>query len=133
MSRRLDQQITFYITVALAGWLVPGAGYYLQKDKLRAVIIGITIIATFATGIYVGSIYVINPTDAKLWYIAQMMTSPAVALIGNKTTVNHQQIYGKPNEIGQIYTSIAGLLNLLCIVNCVHHAYLNDTEDRGKK
>ncbi len=36
------------------------------------------------------------------------------------------QVYGKPNEIGQLYTSIAGLLNLLCIVNAIYLAYLNN-------
>ena len=33
-------------------------------------------------------------------------------------------VYGRPAEIGQIYTSIAGLLNLLCIVNAVYMAHL---------
>ena len=38
-------------------------------------------------------------------------------------------VYGRPIEMGQIYTSTAGLLNLLCIVNAVYMAYIRKTQD----
>jgi hypothetical protein len=106
------------------GWFVPGAGHLMINEKKHAIIIFVTIALTFATGLYIGSIGVINPVGAKPWYIAQIMNSPAVAAIGRVTATGDYPVFGRPNEIGQIYTSIAGLLNLLCIVNAVYWAHL---------
>jgi len=121
--------LVFLITVGLLAWVVPGAGHYMLKEKKRAIIIFATIVLTFCIGLYVGSIGVINPADAKTWYLAQIMNSPMVAALGHLTTTAPENylVFGKPNEIGQIYTGIAGLLNLLCIVNAVYLAHLCGT------
>jgi hypothetical protein len=93
--------------------------------------------------LYVGSIGVIDPIGAKPWYAAQVMNSPVVLLMGSHVAHAQRQaesnqartiayhVYGRPNEIGQIYTSIAGLLNLLCIVNAIYVAHLRATEQTG--
>jgi hypothetical protein len=121
----------FLLTVGLLAWLIPGAGHLMLKENRRAFIIFVTIIFTFCTGIYIGSIGIINPVGAKPWYIAQIMNSPAVAVLGCLATNGDYPVFGRPNEIGQIYTSIAGLLNLLCIVNAVYLAHLSKTKNAG--
>ena len=126
-----ENHILFLSIVGLLSWLIPGAGYFLLKEKKRAIIIFVTIVLTFCTGLYVGSIGVIDPVGAKPWYAAQIMNSPMVALLGHLTAGGGYPVYGKPNEIGQIYTSIAGLLNLLCIVNAVYLAHLRRAETNG--
>jgi hypothetical protein len=117
--------------LGLAGWLVPGGGYAVLREKRHAIVIFTTIVLTFAAGLYIGSIGVINPIGAKPWYLAQILNSPAVALIGHLSVKADYAVYGKPGEIGQIYTSIAGLLNLLCIVNAVYIAHLRGVEEVG--
>ena len=127
MAKRSSQNHTvFLITVGLLAWIVPGAGHYMLQEKKRAIIIFLTIVLTFCIGLYVGSIGVINPIDAKTWYLAQIMNSPMVATLGHLTASAPEKyrVFGRPNEIGQIYTGIAGLLNLLCIVNAVYLAHL---------
>jgi len=126
VQRSRGNHLVFLITVGLLAWLVPGAGHYMLKEKKRSIIIFLTIVLTFCIGLYVGSIGVINPHDAKTWYLAQIMNSPMVAALGHLTTTAPEKyrVFGKPNEIGQIYTGIAGLLNLLCIVNAVYLAHL---------
>lgn len=109
-------------------WLVPGWGHFVLGERKRAMIIFATIGVTFAVGVYVGSIGVINYVTAKPWYVAQIMNSPAVWLLGYLTEVNGYRAYGWPNEVGQIYTSTSGLLNLLCIVNAVYVAYVRGEE-----
>jgi hypothetical protein len=118
------KHILFLIFVGLFGWLIPGAGHLVLKEKKRALIIFVTIILTFNLGLYIGSIGVIDPVGSWPWFIAQIMTSPAVGFIGHYTAAGGYPVYGKPNEIGQIYTSIAGLLNFLCFVNAVYIARL---------
>jgi hypothetical protein len=131
-QRSRESHIAFLLVVGLVGWFVPGAGHLMINEKKHAIIIFVTIALTFAAGIYIGSIGVINPVGAKPWYVAQIMNSPAVAAIGHITASGDYPVYGRPNEIGQIYTSIAGLLNLLCIVNAVYWAHLRGVGDAGE-
>jgi len=123
-KRSRESHFAFLLIVGLLGWFVPGGGHLMINEKKHALIIFIAITLTFAAGLYIGSIGVINPVSAKPWYVAQVMNSPAVAAIGHVTASGHYPVFGRPNEIGQIYTSIAGLLNLLCIVNAVYWAHL---------
>jgi len=126
-----DNHALFLATTGLLAWLVPGAGHYLLNEHRRAAVICVAIVLTFLTGLYVGSIGVIDPVGAKPWYVAQIMNSPVVILLGRISATGHFPVYGRPNEIGQIYTSIAGLLNLLCIVNAIYLAHLRGIEQTG--
>ena len=130
--RAKEKHTVFLLTVGLLGWLIPGAGHLMIKEHKRALIIFVTIILTFCAGLYIGSIGVINPVGAKPWYVAQIMNSPTVAALGHLAKTGDYYVFGKPNEIGQIYTSIAGLLNLLCIVNAVYLAHLCKTKTSGE-
>ena len=40
------------VIVGLLAWAIPGAGHFLIKERQRAVIIFVTITATFLVGIY---------------------------------------------------------------------------------
>ena len=116
------------ISTGALAWLVPGAGHYALGEKKRAVIIFVAIILTFLVGVYVGSVGVIDPVHARPWYFAQMMNSPLVMILGRIGATGNYRVYGRAGEIGQIYTSIAGLLNLLCIVNAIYMAHLRSIE-----
>jgi hypothetical protein len=115
--------------VGLTGWLLPGGGYLVLKETNRAVIIFVAVVSIFVAGLYIGSIGVIDPVGARLWYYVQMTNSPLVAILGYHTKGGGFPVFGRPNEMGQIYTSTSGLLNLLCIVNAVYMAYLSKTQD----
>ncbi|MHC4432669.1 MAG: DUF6677 family protein [Planctomycetota bacterium] len=130
-SRSREGHILFLLIVGLLGWAVPGGGHFMLGKKTHAAVIFVTIILTLCIGLYIGSIGVINPVGAKPWYVAQVMNTPAVAALGQITKGGDYPVYGRPNEIGQIYTSIAGLLNLLCIVNAVYLAHVGRVEDVG--
>jgi hypothetical protein len=121
-----EKQTLLLFFVGLLAWLVPGAGHFVLKERKRSLIIFTTIVITFCIGIYIGSIGVINLYGATPWYIigAQIMNSPVVLALGRLNTGGAYPVYGRPEEIGQIYTSTAGLLNLLCIVNAVYLAHL---------
>ncbi len=129
--KALKNYSVFLLIVALAGWLVPGAGFFLVNEKKRAIIIFAAVTLTFGTGLYVGSVGIVDPVGSWPWYIAQIMNSPFVALLGHISAGGGYAVYGKPNEIGQLYTSVAGLLNLLCIISAVYLAHLRSTEKAG--
>ncbi len=110
--------------VALAGWAVPGAGHLLIRETKRAIIICATVVGLFAIGLYIGSVAVLEPVHTA-WYIfaGQMLTTPAVGVLTDIAQKGEYIAYGRPADIGLIYTIIAGLLNLLCVSNAVYMAY----------
>jgi len=122
-----DHHSLFLVATGLLAWLVPGGGHFLLNERRRAAVIFVVVVLTFLVGLYVGSIGIIDPVGAKPWYAAQIMNSPAVYVLGRISATGKYPVYGRPNEIGQIYTSTAGLLNLLCIVNAVYMAHLRAT------
>jgi len=126
-----DNHTLYLVTIGALAWLVPGAGHFVLNERKRAIIIFVTVVLTFLVGLYVGSVGVIDPVGAKPWYAAQVMNSPVVILLGRLSATGRYPVYGRPNEIGQIYTSIAGLLNLLCIVNAIYTAHLGAMEQTG--
>lgn len=131
-NRSNADQGLWLVIVGLAAWIIPGAGHFLLRERKRAVIIFVTITALFLGGLYIGSIGVVNHVTSKPWFMAQVLYSPAVGILSQKVQAGkldsegHRQEYtsfGRPCDIGQIYTGIAGLLNLLCVFSAVYMAY----------
>jgi hypothetical protein len=122
------------LIVGLLSWLLPGAGYFVLEEKKRAIIIFVTIGLTLCMGLYVGSIGVIDLEGPAPSYVkaAQVMNPPIVLVLSHRTAGGKYPVYGWPNEIGQIYTMVSGLLNLLCIVNAVSLAHLGRTAPAGE-
>ncbi|MCD6395106.1 MAG: hypothetical protein J7M40_16575 [Planctomycetes bacterium] len=126
------------IVVGLAAWAVPGGGHFIIKERKRGIIIFVTVALTFLAGLYIGSIAVVDRVGAKPWYAAQIMTSPVVGLIANKVEMSVAEdnkpkyvSYGKSHDVGQIYTSVAGMLNLLCIISAVYMTWCGRGEMIG--
>jgi hypothetical protein len=129
---KLDHGL-FLLVVGLVAWAVPGGGHFLIKERKRSAIIFATIMLTFLVGLYIGSVGVIDPVGSWPWYIPQMMTSPAVGFLGHLTKTQGYVAYGKPNDIGQIYTSVAGMMNLLCVISAIYMAYCGRGEIIGEE
>jgi hypothetical protein len=132
MREPADNRWLLAIMAGLAGWVVPGLGHLVLKEKKRALIIFLTISLTFFIGIYIGSVAVVNPAGPWYWYLGQILNTPLVALVGQVTVARHMEVFGRPCELGQIYTLIAGLLNLLCILNVVYVVYVGRNETAGE-
>ena len=126
------EQGLWLITVALVAWMIPGAGHFLIRERKRGVILFAVITALFVIGLYVGSIGVVDWVSGRIWFYAQILYSPAVGLIGNITKHGGYPVYGRPCDVGQIYTCIAGLLNLLCVLSAVYMAYCGRGEMIGQ-
>jgi hypothetical protein len=116
--------LLFLVLVGVAAWAIPGAGHLLIRERKRAVIICATVLGLFATGLYIGSLGVLEPIQTA-WYIfvGQLLTTPAVGVLTDLAQKGDYFVAGRPADIGLIYTIIAGLLNLLCISNAVYMAY----------
>ena len=133
----------FLVIVGLLSWIVPGAGHLIIKERKRAAVIFVTIAGTFLTGLHIGSIGIVNPEEAPAWYALQVLTSPLVFIpagitkrskhSGDLEEMHKYDVFGHPESIGQIYTSVAGLLNLLCILSAVYMAHSGRGELIGEE
>jgi hypothetical protein len=158
--------------VALAGWLLPGGGYWLLGQRARALTVGISIITLFVAGLLIGGVRLLevpgygdhglplvvsgdrlveaDPTDPssngswaltshpldeirnKPWSIAQILAGP-IDLIASWGSVAASRInangatsgfrsHARTNELGVLYTAVAGMLNLLAIIDAASRA-----------
>ena len=141
--------------VALAGWLVPGAGYWCIGQRVRAITVGVTILAVFVLGILISGIRVVQAPDitgpgnpaqrilAKPWFIGQVLAGPVgiAAAWGSDQLAQSKQYGGieakaRLAEIGTLYTAVAGMLNLLTIIDAAHRAGIGqygDPADDGEE
>ncbi|MBN2063301.1 MAG: hypothetical protein JW745_00750 [Sedimentisphaerales bacterium] len=101
--------------IAIIAWLIPGAGHWLRGKKDRAIAIFCGIMFLFLVGIFAGGTALINYKQAQLWYLAQIFCGlPSLIM-----TSTQDMGYGRGIDMGQLYTSCAGLLNLLCIMDAI--------------
>jgi hypothetical protein len=120
--------------VALVGWLIPGAGYFLIGQRARAVTVGITILALFTLGLLIGGVRVVEAPPGytfqkiltKPWFIPQILAGPvtvATHLAGQKYAPGNEWVStARVNEIGTLYTAVAGLLNLMAIIDSAYRS-----------
>ncbi len=138
--------------VALAGFILPGLGYALIGQKTRGLIAGVAITVLFVFGILIGGIRVIDVpgyyatidqrTDKKVetwkirdnfvgelmnrpWYMAQVLTGPmniVASYFSISMTPEIRQSTARIFDIGTLYTAVAGMLNLLVILDSVGRA-----------
>ncbi len=111
-----------YLAGILA-WVIPGAGHWYMGQRSRGLIIFITIMVTFGLGILLGSVEVVDPQNSKAWFAAQICSGlPAIIdTIVQNPNIAITGMYGRGVDLGQLYTSIAGLLNFLCIMDVLTH------------
>ncbi len=156
--------------VTLAGWVLPGAGYWLIGQRDRAMVIGASVLGLFLLGIFFAGIRVIDVPgfdrvggevrlDArgrrmestaqdigsynagswalaghgffgemanKPWYVAQIFTGP-ICLVASKVSLwaarsSVDPAHARLFDIGTLYTAVAGMLNLLAIIDAAHRA-----------
>lgn len=134
--------------IAALGWLVPGLGYWLIGEKRRALYAGVAILLVFVSGILISGVRCIDvpgydyngnlrqrngkslimgaPVAAildKPWYIPQIMAGP-ITIGSSVWSVKVSPTYSKATarlfDIGTLYTAVAGMLNLLVIIDSAY-------------
>lgn len=121
--------------------LLPGAGHlYLRKTR-RGVMILIGVLGLFFGGMFVGGIDVIDSREDKLWFYGQALVGPIAIAVdrfhqaqkipdpnargqtmtpppGSPNAFNEKSL-GKMNELGTLFATIAGMLNLIAILDAL--------------
>jgi hypothetical protein len=122
--------------VVLAGWLCPGGGYLLLGQRGRAATVGLTIVIIFVLGLLIGGIRVVEPfsIDAagggllwqiqqKPWFIGQVLNGPIALITAHfSATPGLPVSHARSWEIGTLYTAVAGMLNLMAMIDSSYRA-----------
>ena len=134
--------------IAAAGWLVPGLGYWIIGERGRAMLAGISIGLLFMLGVLISGVRCIDvpsfdakgqlvrskgkpqifdsPFKAVLekpWYIPQILAGPltiATSVWSVKVSDTYPKATARMYDIGTLYTAIAGMLNLLVIIDSAY-------------
>ncbi len=126
-NRSTPQSRSIALTTLLA-WIVPGLGHWWLGERKRAMIFFVATTVTFWTGIAVGGVRSsVTPRDNGLWIAAQLCTGPQslIALgISNRLAAEKDlsRQFRAPwpaSDIGVVYAGVAGLLNLLVILDVI--------------
>jgi hypothetical protein len=106
------------------GWLVPGAGHLIQKRWIRGFLIMASIGAMFALGLAMnGKIYKPNTGDLLdiLGFVGDV-GSGGLYLLGRMQEWGGAAIVDAAADYGTKFIVVAGLLNVMCMVDAYHIA-----------
>ncbi len=124
-----------HVAAALLGWLLPGLGHWLIGQKQRAIILCLAIGGLWLAGTLIGGIGVYDRKEHKMWFLGQMLVAPSVLVdMAHESLATRygrpepnvsppaafSPAYGRTEEQGLLYSSLAGLLNLLAIVDVLY-------------
>jgi len=92
----------------------------------------------FLGGILIGGVDVVDRRNDKLWFFAQAVCGPmafAADLINQKFLSSEEEIIKRKeishvNEIGTLFTALAGLMNLVVILDVLYQASGKQAFDR---
>jgi len=144
MSTRSPAQFT--PTAAILAWLWPGLGHISLGERRRGFLVMFGVLFLFGSGLLIGGMDSVDRRDDKLWFLAQILCGPIAigADLVNQSIVktlppDWQQRYeqgdqdvraklrqkglGHVNEMGTLYTALAGLMNLVAILDALHPSH----------
>ena len=125
---------------AFLGWCLPGLGHMSIGQKRRGTYILIGAMTLIICGIIIGGIDAIDHKNDFLWFLAQAGAGPIVILIDICTQnfiaslpVNEKaSLVGLShvNEIGILFVAMAGLMNVVMMLDVLYREPGDDIEKR---
>jgi hypothetical protein len=130
---------------AILAWLLPGLGHIAIGERRRGVILMIGIHLMMATGLLIGGIDVVDRVQDRWWYLGQVMAGPIPVLVdryhqslkveqrhprtgrayrtapGPDSNPPYEPSLARVNELGTLFVTLAGMLNLMCIIDVAQH------------
>jgi hypothetical protein len=124
-------------TAGLLAWLIPGMGHVYLGFRRRGLILLVTITLTFWMGVAIGGVRgTVDPNNRRAWFVAELcagVNTIAALYIHNSLGMVPK---AEPNrsgtqayvghwlsvDVGIHYAGVAGLLNVLVILDAVARA-----------
>ena len=126
-----EDDARFSFLAPILAWVFPGLGHWYLGHRRRARLIATGIGVMYVSGLLIGGLDVIDRRGDRLWYYGQFLAGPVTPALDAwrtrhytpdtpKAKVNHSYpvpSFSHANEIPTLFTTIAGMLNLLAILD----------------
>jgi hypothetical protein len=142
MSISAKSQGQFTPSAAILAWVWPGLGHIHLGQRKRGFLVMFGVLFLFLGGILIGGLDVVDRRDDRLWFLAQVLCGPIaiVADYANQRLLKpmpgdwvdrykdgdpevarqlRRKSLGHVNEIGTLYCALAGLMNLVVILDAL--------------
>ncbi|WP_432798656.1 DUF6677 family protein [Poriferisphaera sp. WC338] len=123
----------WHVVPAIATWILPGLGHILIGEKKRGLILLISILFIWLLGLLVGGVSIFNRELYSPWFFGQILLSPSIIiwqiqefLVSSPPDILpgpqniFQPAYGFPETQALFLTTLAGLLNVLAIIDVLY-------------
>lgn len=139
MPAARDEQLEPF--AAVLAYALPGLGHLTLREPRRALFIFLGVMGLFFGGIFIGGIDVVDRNEDFWWFVGQAGVGPVAFAVdrlhqsyfkvpdpkspGGRRTARpdenppNNKSLGHPNEIGALYATIAGMLNIIAVVDCL--------------
>lgn len=113
----------------LLAWVLPGLGHIYLGQRRHGLIYLAVIGATFWGGVALGGVQnTVKPKERTAWFLAQLSTGvfTGAALAWSRSLGDTTPAYTRATEdVAIVYTGVAGLLNLLVILDALVRAEMS--------
>ncbi len=143
-STRFSGQFT--PTAAILAWLWPGLGHIQLGERRRGFLVMFGVLFLFLGGVLIGGVDAVDRREDRLWFLAQLLCGPiAVGVdLANQSILKklppdwetryqqgdpevrgqlRRKGLGHVNEMGTLYSALAGLMNLVAILDALHPSH----------
>ncbi|MFG0275085.1 MAG: DUF6677 family protein [Phycisphaerales bacterium] len=121
---------------------VPGAGHLWLGQPRRAIMVFVGVLWLFVGGLLIGGVDVVDRREDFWWFVGQAGVGPTAFAVNawhqslkaddpprhatgewfDDNTPARTRSLGHPNEIGALWATIAGMLNVIAIIDAAWHA-----------
>ena len=102
----------------IAGWLVPGAGHFLQGKWVRGTLLAVSVIAMFVLGLAMqGKLYISVQDILDMLGVAGDLGSGLLYVVSRVAGWGAQPIQTTVADYGTKFIVVAGLLNIIAAVD----------------
>jgi TM2 domain-containing membrane protein YozV len=108
-----NQQDNRLLLAPLLGWIVPGLGHAYLGRRGKGLFFGILILALFAGGVLLSGGHSVSWARERLWFLGEA-GALAPTLLAAWISGLVPQVHVSPHhQVGLLYTTVAGLLNVV--------------------
>lgn len=127
------EDVQINILAPILAWVFPGLGHWAIGHRRRGRFVAIGVLSLYLGGLLIGGLNVIDKENDFWWYCGQVLIGPTTPAINwyhasHRAPLNPEDPtppgYVRPsfshvNEVGTLYTTLAGMLNLLAILDVI--------------
>jgi len=133
--------------------ILPGAGHVFLREGRRGLLVAFGVLGLYVGGVLIGGISVVDSREQRIWYFGQLLAGPITLGVdslhqGMKVETppgsgvfappppgggaSYEPSLGKMREIGTLYCAVAGMMNLIAILDVTFHRGRRDLgEEEG--